>query len=360
MVLDWLTKILIRKFLINKLFTFDKAGFIIESYSYKKVRIFERDIFLPEYFLAELEKRVPDREILYRVGKTFAWNYWKVLGISPRKNLREASPLYTKEFKYYILTFYCSDLNYEILEDNLVRLIAKDYVICKKNGIGAINCGIWAGTSGRSIGNKRVESVHTSCEGRGDSRCEALIGLPEEIQKYTSLSWKYTEVPDYKLDDRYYRVYNRVINVEGPSLLSLLKSKVLTYSQGKLQLGKLRLFPIEVSFLHLLEKSLDSPTIFEIAKETGQLMRKECPLREMYRLPSALGFGIINYFKLPGREMVKVHSYPYSCQLSNFNFPFITGFLSGLFSEEDKEYSFKVSKHIFTDNLTLILENESK
>lgn len=92
----------------------------------------ERNVLIPEDFVANLERRVIEKydengkKILYSLGKTFCWNYWKMLKVEPVRNFREAEK-YLKAFLYFVTITYSSGLlKYKLESDYLVRFQLKD------------------------------------------------------------------------------------------------------------------------------------------------------------------------------------------------------------------------------------------
>jgi len=335
-------------------------GFIILSYDFKKVKIFERDIFLPEDFLADLEEEIVKKsgeqggEELYKVGKTFMWNYLKLVNVVPVSQWNELEK-YCKEFEAYFTIASATKIKHKLLENPpILELYIKDWIACRKNGLGFTNTGMAAGL-GFAIGEKRVEATQIECQGRGNEKCTVVIGLPENILKlYPSVKiYNYPTVEDYKIGDATYKIFNRVREVSNPFSLSHFREKDNICFDT-------RHFYVEITFLHLLEYNIDEKILFNIAQITGSRIAKRMKGKspqEVCNFLSATGFGEVNYYKLGKEEIVKILHYPYSCCLKNSNFPYICGFLSGAFSTLfGEEIRVNVGKYEITDTLSLILK----
>ena len=335
----------------------EQPGFIILSYDFKKVKIFERDIVLPEDFIVELEKlstSVKEAYELYKIGKTFMWNYLSLVNVKPVSNWNDIER-YCKDFARYFRISVASDLKYRLIKDPpLLELYFRDWVVCRKNGLGFINTGLAAGL-GFAAGKKEIEAAHLKCQGRGDEMCVVVIGLPENIVKvYPSARiWKCPDIKEYKIGDISYKIFNKPRAISNPYSFSHFKKKNLTCFG-------MRYFYVETTLLHLLEQNINGKIIFEVAKIIGSKiasnMNAEYP-QEICNFVSALGFGEINYHKVGGKRIVKVYHYPYSRLIRNYDFPYLRGILSGALTQlTGEEVNFKVKKYAVTDTFSLFLE----
>ena len=361
-----LVKMWIEKFIVPRVFQ-HKAGFLLESFDYKRTGVVERDVLILENFVANLEKRVVEnyghkgKDILYSLGKTFCWNYWKMLKVEPVRNFREAEK-YLKTFLYFITITYSSDLlRYKLENDYLVRFRLKDWIICEKNGLGYISSGLWAGTAAASIGQKRIEAIHPKCQGRGDEFGEALVGLPEELRKiYPQIEIIRCEnFPDYKIDDLRYKLLNKYRPIPNKlSLEDFARSKFVSLKKGIVSVSDIRFFRMEITFLHLLENAINSDLIFQEAKKTGIKLFDALRIKEpntFCEFLAAIGFGGFAYHKIGQEEIIKVFYYPYSCCLKNREFPFLCGLISGWFTAfRGREVEFKVEKYEERDSSLVI------
>lgn len=355
----------LKKFLAKLIFLGihkELPGFIVLSYDFKRVKIFERDIVLPEDFFVDLERYNNSTRwsfTLYKVSKTFSWNYWPLVKVEPVSNFSDLKK-YLDDFKYYITISFASDMYYsekDLLQNPpLVKLTIKDWIICRKTGLGYINNGLVAGI-GFALGDKTVEATQIKCQGRGDRECVVVAGSPRDIlAEYPSAKiMKFCEVEEYNINEIRYRILNKVRKVSNPFSFSQIKKR----EKGMLTYGGKRYFYIETTFLHLLEREIEGEIIYELAKKVGASLVKnhlKSP-QQICNLISAFGFGEVNYQKIAGEEVVRIYHYPYSCCLKNFDFPYVCGLLSGAFSTLfNKDINFRVEKHEITDTLFLLLK----
>lgn len=366
MVFDFLTQFLQKLRYLNALK--EAPGFIIVSYDYKKVGAFERDIFIPETFIIEVENyltehKETDIKTLYGIGKTFTWNYWKMLNVIPVPTLEE-SRKYVKEFLQYLKVAYCSDAKYEIIREGIISIKYKNLMICSKNGKGFLTSGFIAGSFASFLNKKDVECVKLRCEGRGDEYCEFLVGFPDLLVTASKNQLvRFVDIQDYKINDEKYHLLNEIRNVGNLySIKDLQRMGFASYTPGSFLLGDRRILPFEITFLHLIEGVIDKEIVFDKAKAVGIDIGVSLHLDDASKacnIVSALGYGGISYFRIGDEARVKITNYPYSCCIKNLSFPYICGLLSGVLSASTgKEYHFTLEKYSFTeDGLALLLKS---
>jgi len=361
-VIDTLKKLLVRKIVQFKVMRFE-FGFVSSAYSYKRKKVFFREVLLPTKFLIEMGEDLKDKEgsekLLYQIGKNFTWNYWEALGVSEVKNFYEIEK-YWKDAELFMEIFYASSINHQILAEKLLYMQLRNYMICSEGGTSSFNLGTFAGLLGRTIKDKQIEAVEVSCQGQGREYCEVYVGLPSELKKKVPETEIITsEVEEYNAYDLSYKLYNRpVSSFRGTSLLDLLREDIFSYSEGTLSLlGRFRFFPLEILGLHLLERNLEGPVLkasYEVGREIGEVLPRN-DVDFLFNLISALGFGVSVPVSIAGELRVRIEGYPYS-KLLNFNFPYLRGFIKGLMEGSlGGEYEVKPDKYLLGNNLQLLL-----
>ncbi len=348
-IISWyLSNIYIPKFEI-----IDKPGYICEHVGGQK-EIFLREIAFPENIFVELEKIIAKKQkgknILYSIGKKFGYRY----AISSKfTTIDKMSKKVFLQDSYFLVRYiesvsYGKNLNHKVdYNKRIFNLTAKDYIICRKNGLGYILtsggiAGIWA----YMTCNPAVEGIQTKCRGHGDKRCE-VICAPTQILKKRKLRF-FEETNLKKLDiDQNYKNINEIREPEFAkhSLKDLIDSKFFKYSQGILNYKNERYFLGDASLFYILEKEIKKlkggeKILFDISFDYGRNLAEKEEKTQDQKIAgkfvtdymSALGWGDILVLNKPGKYSVISNHFPWTRWVRDTNFMMFRGIVSGLLS----------------------------
>mgnify|MGYP006282884515 CR=1 FL=1 len=343
----------------------EKPGFIVKSFDTGQ---YNRDILIPEDLIKEVEKEF--KETLYKTGKFFGYR----LGLISRlPRYPETSKKKFKKFAYfftrYIESLYSSGIEEEIDFDNkLYKLNAKNYVVCRKNGLGYLFssggiAGIWSYVNK----NEDIEGVQIKCEGRGDDHCE-VICAPKEVLKNKNLDFNEAEIDEeYVKLSKDYKAFNKIREARHTenSLKDLMDIGFFEYSDGKISHNEKRYILSEASLVYFLgmecSKHEDGEDkLFKLSFDHGKQLAEgeDCEDIENFvqEYLSACGWGDTFIKKKDGNYIVYGYLFPWTRFWNETSFPIYRGIISGLLSgfKEENIILDKIEKDIKGEGFTVI------
>ncbi|MCX6664472.1 MAG: hypothetical protein NT038_00185 [Euryarchaeota archaeon] len=328
----------------------DKPGFIINTLSGNSQSIYLREFFLSEQLFELIETKIVQRygdqgrQVLYSAGKKFGYLYASMSNFPTIKNNTKKKFI---DFAYflvrYIETLFAMDVEHEVdIENKIFTISAKDYIICRHNGLGHIMteggiAGIWAYV----VQDQTVEGIQNECQGRGDQRCR-IICAPEEILK-NKISNFYHEksLHDQKFNN-IYKTLNEIrkSTYSSNSLNDLINAGFFKYRGGVLSYNNMRFFAFDSHLLYLLDEEIvkldgGEQILFDACFEFGKLLRETYGGTNYQKfIPdffSALGFGdilVINSNKL----RIASFFYPWTIFSKQSKYIIFRGIMSGFVS----------------------------
>jgi hypothetical protein len=318
-----------------------------------------RNVVFLEGFLSEIERRFysNNQHDLYKIGKTAGYNYGKITQLDTvhTKGLRELS-LYIRFLLLHIAGSYGAEVEYDLdIAAKSFQLSFSRYVVCEKNGIGLICLmGSAAGVMSWIFQDKGIESVQTECVGRGDARCNLIIGPSHKLAEKGVKHIDFTEVEDFDFDKDYYGL-NKPQQPKycKTSLQKLIDYQMVEIHKNIFTFQKDRLVILDIIYLYLLEKYLPAEVLYDVAKEAWRMKAQKLKDGVSNELLSAFGWGDINVID----NKIEIINYPYSPLYTTTTFPIIRGTLAGLHEGINKEKTdYLKFKPILSNNFTLIIK----
>ena len=320
-----------------------QPGFFLEHFGNRILR----NEFVSETAIGEIEKstvKLGGGQFLYETAKDFGYNY------AARIPLPKANSILKDEYFKSLINFFettygrCS--GYEIdWKNKKVKIKFKNFIVCRKNGIGIISIATFAGLLAFMFEDKTLEGIQTSCEGRGDAECVAVFGLFEDIKQNTPL--KFSNIEPVSINPKY-AILNRAIPTPADYGLELLtRAGVVKYQSSTFDVLGERFFPLEISFIPQLEKKLIengidtrkaiyTPTYNTFQNFAENNVKAKFPSNQNHldvlcKLFSAFGWGYLQHLD----NKITVRGFPWTELAVNGNPPTyflasVDGFLSGL------------------------------
>jgi len=352
MVLDKVRKTFMEQVVVPHVFIIDKAGFIILKYSHKGYDIFMREIAVPEDFFIELEMEVCKlkgaKQFLYSVGKDFGWLFNRNCYLYHGTGSEDDLIKYVRGTLTFLNTMYASEMNAKTISRDFIKLFLKDYIICRKNGLGYLmTSGAITGGYNYLTNNLKIEGFQIKCQGRGDNHCILICGEPELIQeKYPDAEIFISKITEFDRNDDEYREMNQIreFDEKFDSLQDMMNIGLFGYRGGLLSQKEHkdeRYFPVDCSLIHLLEsraKSFDNAEqiLFDTAFNFGYKISRDVKTQnsQLYirNYFAGLGWGDVKLLKDEKGYYATADYIPWSEALTNYNFPILRGFISGLTS----------------------------
>ncbi len=363
----------------------DKSGYICEHVGGQR-EIFLRELLLPETVFVELEKRmvkeIKGKNILYSIGKRFGYRY---AFASKFTTIDKVSKKIFLRYSYFLVRYiesisYGKNLNHKVNYDKrMFNLNAKEYIICRKNGLGYIltsggTAGIWA----YMTCDPTVEGVQTKCQGRGDKKCE-LICAPAKVLKEKKIKFlKETDLENLEIDAEYMEINKiRPTQFARYSLKDLIDSGFFEYSKGVIHYKAERHFLCEASLMYILEKELKKlkgggKVLFDVSFDYGKNLAEESK-QELNNASSssgsaesfitnymsALGWGDILVMKKSGKYTVVSNYFPWTKWAKNIKFIMFRGMISGMLSGFlDKKITLKKLQTDFSGGFLTVIADE--
>jgi len=359
---EHITQWFIKYILLPGALIIDKPGFItVRYFEITGIGKFSRHIFLPEDLFVEIEKKAVKEkceEAVYRASKIFGWRCSQLMGITTKryeKLEKIVMPLFT-----FFETMYSKSLHPEIVSDHLLKLTAKDLVVCRKSGIGLTTAGGYlAGMWAYICHDPSIEVIKPFCQGRKDKECVMFVGPYEALKSLKEKNkwdcWIYQAKDVEETDYIKYKKLNEVVKLPPPSLRDLINQYFFKYSKGALTIKKFRFFPSEIGILYLLEKELKNAgkenLLFESSKKIFERIGDtfgNVNIKFVCEFLKPLGFGKIECVH---KDEIIVDYYPWCRDFNeNMKFDILRGALCGLLKKD-----VKVKNVILTDRLRIIL-----
>ncbi|MBU0586597.1 hypothetical protein KJ780_03725 [Candidatus Micrarchaeota archaeon] len=345
---------------------FEYPGFIVEN-----LGNMNREIFLPEQLMVELEKKI-DPPLAYRIGKRFGYGFARISNL-PKKNSVEFN-LFVDFFVKLVETTCAGNITYtRNIKINEIEFSADEFIICRKNGLGHIMAegaiaGIWA----YMLNDPTVEAVQTKCQGRGDKRCVIIAAPATELRKKGLSPISYAKVEkDCTVNQAKYAELNKVrpVNYANNSFKNLLDASLITYDKGKVEYNGERYFLVETSSIYEIEKVLALKTSgsdkknrkilwevgFNYGKHLANIAKISNPYQFIMDFFPALGFGDILVINKDGKIEINIDYYPWVPDAEKTEFILIRAIFSGILSQSLKRnVNLKLmDKHIKSGHLSI-------
>ncbi|RLI99413.1 MAG: hypothetical protein DRP06_03545 [Candidatus Aenigmatarchaeota archaeon] len=349
MVKDRIVSWFIKNILLPKIEIISQPSFLLIS----SKGILLRDIAFPEHIFVEIEKKIK-RNILYRIGKCFGYNYAlnthfeTIEGISENKFRENTYFLvrYIESISYGKKLIYTLDYKKKVF-----KMKMKDYIVCSKNGLGYIIAeGLTAGFYAYATCDNTMEGVQTKCQGRGDKNCE-LICAPSKVLKEKKIKFlKETDLENLEIDAEYMAINKiRPTQFARYSLKDLIDSGFFEYSKGAIHYKDERHFLCEASLMYILEKELKKlkgggKVLFDVSFDYGKSLAEESKYElnnhatsgsaESFitNYMSALGWGDVLVIKKSGKYTVISNYFPWTKWAKDIKYLMFRGMISGLLS----------------------------
>lgn len=348
-VLDPLKSWYISRIILPKVWVLDNPGFVIASFTKGPVKVFARELFLPENLFAELERRIVKEyskrggQYLYSSGKKFGFSFAKLSNFPTAKNTSEKELM---DFGKVLLMFINGTWGQKIedktdFKKRTLELVMDDYMICSKNGIGHLLTeggigGIWS----YILNDSTLEGVQIKCQGRGDKECFSIWG-PASLIKQKGGGFSETDLERIE-DKKKYMDLNSIRRTTYAkySIKQLIDGGVFKYINRWVEFGGQRYLPCESSLLYIIEsefKKLENKTeiLFDIAyscmKGQAESLNNKNYQKFITDFVSALGFGDVFVTK---DKKFAVHSnfFPWVGLADKVDFSLYRGMVSGLLS----------------------------
>jgi hypothetical protein len=364
----------IQHVLVPKIEIIDNPGFVINTLSDRTKTTFLRELFLPERLFEIIETNIVNKhgelgeKILYSCGKKFGYSY---ASLSQFPTIVNHSKNEIANFIYffikYLETLYASYANYKAdINNKILTITFKDYIICRNNGLGHImteggSVGVWA----YIMQDKSLEAIQLLCQGRGDKDCFILCAPKEKIEKENKKFFVEDELAEIKNDD-IYRLLNKigVTTYAKNSLKDLIDVNFFDYSEGIVSYKKNRFFSCDAHILYIIENEIinlsDGETLlFQSCFEYGKILQENYGHNDYKKFIMdffpALGFGDIF---VANEKKVIVQFYPWTDFSNKSKYIIFRGMLSGFITASlNKTVEFNKYDINIDDHLTLIIQS---
>lgn len=348
-VKDRIVSWFIQNIILPKHEVMDKPGFLITRVTDKHMTVSVRELFLPESFFENLEKRVVEsygdegRQRLYSIGKKFGYTYsalshFPVRSQNSQKDFEKSCYLLIR----YISCMYAHEIKEAIhYADKEIDFAMDGFVICRNNGIGHIMteggiAGIWSYLNE----DKTIEAAQTSCQGRGDKTCK-VIAAPAKLLRSKKLKFYTCE----ELRSPEYADYNKFNDIRPlksakNSLQQLINMGFFSYKKGSVEYNKDRYFLADSSIIYTLEDEIGKlknglDILFQAAFDFGKSLSES--RSDDYRgfiadFFPALGWGGIMATSEGGKVKVYAECFPWLENYAQHKYIVFRGMLSGALS----------------------------
>lgn len=345
-------------------------GFIIEKVRDKP----NREVVIPESLLVELEQQIAKLpngpSTLYKIGKKFGYSYASICDLPTIKNSSEKQIIRVGYFVVkWIEALYASRiLPKPNLKERTIELAFCDYVVCRNNGLGHIfseggPAGLWAWM----MADPSIEGIQLRCQGRGDDECLCICGPYDVLEERGFAPYVCRDLEPTRLDETYLKMNEiRVPSYAKNSLKNLIDSKFVKFRHGQITYKRERFFPVEASFVYILEKELSRikggldilwQVSYDFGKKLAEILERPNPLKFIPDFFSALGYGDI--FVTTSREKYEifVQYFPWLPHWREIDFVMLRGIFSGIISNfvEKPIRLEKISKDISRGYFSLLL-----
>ncbi len=370
-IVDWY----LRNIIVPKYVNYEIPGFVIKEQQSKYGHTFQRDVFLSENLIEDLENQFikkygeNGKKFLYGVGKNFGWNYGKSFNAPNIQNNKNEEVIKTATFlSQFIGATWAEKTNIVKLEvdSKFFQIESKDYVVCSNNGLGQLLneggiTGLWAWL----MADYSIEGIQINCQGRGDLKCSTVCAPISYFNKNNIKLNIFREKIETDFTSKLYLEFNRVrtLTYSSANLKNMISNNLVNYSEGKIEYKGERYFPLEINFLFLLEKQVimlsgGNNLLFDIAFENGKrvaLKEKNLNISFMCDFMAIMGWG--DLLITPNLNKIGINYYPWSDLFDECGKEIFLGILSGFISVyKNKQIKLRI---INSDNsngyITLIL-----
>lgn len=297
---DSLTDLYIKNVIIPKFVKYNSPGFVITEQNTKFGYTYQRDLFLSENLIADIETKfiqkfgAKGKSFLYGVGKNFGWNYGKSFNMPTIKTHEQKDVIEMAKFlSQFVGGTWAEKADIEKIDLNKKYFEIKfnDYVVCSKNGLGyLLNDGGISGLWGWLMADFNIEGVQTICQGRKSNECRTVCAPPEELKKAGLDFISFNDKIESDSASPEYLEYNKIRSqrYSSTTLRNLIDNNIVTYKRGKMEYQNERYLPLGIDFLFLLESQVSklpngSKLLYEIAFTHGQLIaQKETDLSPQF------------------------------------------------------------------------------
>ncbi len=336
-------------------------GHIISSFpSMSRHMVYERILFLPEDFLVAIEKTViaedPEngRSRLYSTGKQFGHVFASLFD----PDMSDIKKSIYVVFRY-LETLYAEKVEIRNIDlsNRTIHIYAKNLVVTNRDGMGYIlpigGCaGIWA----YLFNDYTLECSHRKLS---DTEVEVVMG-PADALRSAGLEIITSDDRPKSIDWDMYKIYNTPKNVVPYDYFSMekfMKSGVIAYKRGDMEIKKARLVSIELSFLYSIEDRFSAnevqgsaySTFSALADASGSMKDPHGFIAKFF---TALGFGRVNTIVAKDRIIFNFSGYPWSSEsYENSGFNFIKGAILGFLDRSTgKKNIIGATSHTVIDN----------
>jgi len=350
-VKDNLVSWFIKNIEMSRMELIDNPGFVVTQFSEKGANVFMREIFFPEEVFVNIERNVEARmgekgaKLLYSAGKTFGRTYSKMSAFPKFESGKEGE---MEDFVYmfirYMEAMWSSGIQHTLdLEKKTLEMKAKDFVVCRKDGLGRIiSEGTGAGFWSYVMNDSSIEASHPRCIGRGADVCD-LVYAPNYRLHEAGL--KYLELEpeeDVKIVTPNYVELNRIREPQfsRSSFKNMVDSGHIEYKNGTVKFADERHMLCEASIFYLLESYLSKEggdsVIFQSAFDYGMKLSQKLddgkiePLISDYL--SATGWGDSIVLNKEGKYRIVSNYFPWTPLADSVTFSLFRGMVSGILS----------------------------
>ena len=287
MIKDVVVRWFIQNLLLPKREDIENPGFIIEKIDSNK----NREIFLPERLFINLETKIK-KNFSYRIGKIYGYGYSSICNF-PNIKMQHRKKLLS--FVYFLVkaveSIYAGSLSHKTdMSSKKFRLKMKEFIICRKNGLGYIMseggiAGIWAWI----VQDPTIEAVQPKCQGRGDRVCEVIAAPYNYLVQQGYEPIRCTKLETIELTEDY-EEFNKIRPTTWAtnSLEDLINAGFFEYKHGQITYKGERFFLCEASFMYILEKELKKvkngldvlrQVSFDFGKKLSEISGKQEPCK---------------------------------------------------------------------------------
>jgi hypothetical protein len=337
-VVDWY----LRNIYLSKGEIINRPGYICEQMG-KQRSVFIREVTLPEDLLIEIERVFPPGK-LYKIGKVFGYRYALISEFPVIKSVSRDDFIKNAYFiaRYVESVSYGKNFKETIdYEKRIFRMSMEDYVICRKSGGGYLLAsggigGIWSYV----VCDETTEGVQTSCQGRGDDKCEVVCAPARELGKLGLSFFRAHDLKNLGLDP----AYGSINQIREPryaknSLKKSIDSGFFKYTHGMITYRDQRLFLCEASFMYILEKELGKSgcrKLFDLAFSWGKSLasseKRQDPASFLMDFLPALGWGDVLVRKTGSGYEVLADLFPWTKWYKDVDYSIFRGLVSGMIS----------------------------
>lgn len=350
------------KFLSSQTLDFTNPGFIILRFG-QLVKKNNRSIILPEDLLCLIEEyaikkyKFEGEQLLYSVGKNFAFNYGKLFNFPTIKDTDE-SDVKNLAFNFLgmIASIWCSKLIIKKFdfEKKHADYLFEDFIVFRKNGLGySILDGVSAGFFDFFINDDLPESSRKIL-----SKSEIIINVS------TDNTYFRVPVKDYTFSNDKSNMFNEIKNIKKPSFNNLINSGLVSYKNNRFSVDKTSFFQSNISFFYILENEFkikgyddilfDASFDFSISffENIFKNVEKEKRLAFAGDFLSAFGYGDVNIFN----DHIICKAFPWNPLAEKIDFMIFKGIFSGILFLVGNDVGIKNHKFYISDKLDLVFE----